>query len=83
MKDRRLFENKFSKYIQLDPWFTSIFHGRDSKLNLLCYKKGSCKNAEFISKHIVNFPTHSSIPLQFIKRIIMKNLHYIKSEMIK
>lgn len=83
VKDRKLFEKKFSKNFQLDPWFSTIFHGRDSNFNLLCYKNGSCKNSEYISKHIVNFPTHPSIPFKFLKYIIMKNLKFIKSEMIK
>ncbi len=83
VKDRRRFENKFSKNFQLDPWFSTIFHGRDSKFNLLCYKNGSCKNSEYVSKHIMNFPTHPSIPFKFLKYIVMKNLKFIKSEMIK
>ena len=83
VKDRKLFEKKFSKNFQLDSWFSTIFHGRDSNFNLLCYKNGSCKNSEFISKHIVNFPTHPAIPFKFLKYTIMKNLKFIKSEIIK
>tara|TARA_S200000501_G_scaffold276234_2_gene260121 strand:+ start:17360 stop:18586 length:1227 start_codon:yes stop_codon:yes gene_type:complete len=83
VKNRKLFEKKFSKNFQLDPWFSTIFHGRDRNFNLLCYKNGSCKNSEFISKHIINFPTHPSVPFDLIKNIVLKNLKFIKSEIIK
>ena len=83
VKNRKIFEKKFSKNFQLDPWFSTIFHGRDRNFNLLCYKNGSCKNSEFVSRHIINFPTHPSIPFNLLKSVVMRNLKFIKSEIIK
>ena len=45
----------------------------------LGYKKGSCKNAEFVCKHIVNFPTHLKIDFKYFKKILSMNKTYIKN----
>ena len=61
IKSRENFVKFFSRYIDLDIWYETVLHGRQTDFKKLGYKKGSCKNAEFVCKHIVNFPTHLKI----------------------
>lgn len=62
VKDRALAEKLFGKRIELGIWFTTIFQGRTENFKQVYYQQGSCPRAEFIAKHIFNFPTHSKIP---------------------
>jgi len=56
-QDKEWIKKIFKKYIIVGEWFNSpVFGCKD--LERVKYKKGSCENAEYLSKHIVNFPTH-------------------------
>ena len=81
VNDQKLFERYFSNCFDLDIWFKSPFEGRYSNFHEIFYKKGSCINAEFASKHIVNFPTHERIPYIFMKIFLDKNINYIKNQL--
>ncbi len=83
VKDRSKFIEKFSKTFDLGIWFTSIFGGRDSDFSEIGYKENSCPRAEFVSRHIVNFPTHQRIPISVIKKEIGPNINWIKRQIIK
>ncbi len=83
VKDRLIFEKKFFRYFDLGIWFNTPFQGRKNNFMDIGYTEKSCPNAEFVSKHIVNFPTHSRIELKFMKKIMSKNSEWIKSQLMK
>ena len=82
VKDREKFEKKFFKHFDLGVWFNTIFQGRKNNFMDLGYIENSCPNAEFAAKHIVNFPTHERVNIEFMNKIIIENLDWIKSELI-
>jgi dTDP-4-amino-4,6-dideoxygalactose transaminase len=82
VKDRQAFEERFSKYFDLQIWFTSVTHMRNKNYEKVMYKMGSCPNAEFAAKHVVNFPTHSKISKKIIYQEVKKNSDWIKSTII-
>lgn len=47
--------------IHLGNWYTSVIHCKDVDLNAMKYIKGSCPNAEWLSTHTINLPTHIGI----------------------
>ena len=55
----------------------------NKNFNKLYYKKGSCKNAEKICKHIVNFPTHLRIDNKNFEKILIDNKKFIKNNILK
>jgi len=61
----------------------NIYCGRNKNFNKLYYKKGSCKNAEKICKHIVNFPTHLRIDNKNFEKILIDNKKFIKNSILK
>jgi len=81
VKDRAKFESNFNKHFELGTWFTTVVGGRTKGLNEVGYF-GNCPKAEFVSRHIVNLPTHSKIPLQKIKKEVNRNWSWLKSEII-
>ncbi len=83
VRDRSKFVRKFSKTFDLGIWFTTIFGGRESNFSEIGYKKNSCPRAEFVARHIVNFPTHQRIPISVIKREIGPNITWIRRQIIK
>ena len=82
VKNRKLFEKKFKKNFDLQIWFTSVVHMRNHDLHEVKYIKGSCPKAEKAAKHIVNFPTHERIKLPILKKELIKNLSWIKNQML-
>ena len=83
VKSKKKFINKFSKFFDLDTWYDTVLHGRNKNFNKLYYKKGSCKNAEKICKHIVNFPTHLRIDNKNFETILIDNKKFIKNSILK
>jgi len=55
--------------IVLGDWYRKILYAPDKTLKLLGYKKGSCVNAEYLSQHIVNLPTHINVNREDALRI--------------
>lgn len=83
VKDRAVFEERYRNHFDLGVWFTSVAHGRNSNFGEIGYEQGSCPNAEFVSKHIVNFPTHQHIPLSLIRKIITQDNDWISQQLIQ
>lgn len=82
VKDQKKFESLF-KNIDLGIWFKTILEGRNDNFVDVHYIKGTCKNAEFAAKHIVNFPTHSRIEIQKLEKFLNKNINWISKNIIK
>ena len=81
VKNRNKIESKFYNY-DLDIWFKSVLEGRYRNFHEVNYLKGSCKNAEYAASHIINFPTHSRIDINHLKKQIQKNLKLIKENRV-
>lgn len=81
VKSRKKFINEFSKYFDLDIWYDSVLHGRSNKFNRLNYKLKTCKNAEFVCKNIVNFPTHQRIDLNTLEKILNEKKLFLKQNL--
>lgn len=80
VKDRTAFIKKFKKHFDLGIWFDTIFGGRSEGFSKVGYTEGSCPSAEYVAKHIVNFPTHERIPFNFFKQQISLNKDWIKNQ---
>lgn len=78
VKDRNKFESLFQSHWDLGIWFTSIAQGKNDNLDEIKYKNGSCPNAEYAAKHLVNFPTHQRTPVRFAINKIEKQSAWIK-----
>ena len=83
VKDRAAFKVKYKKKFDLGIWFETIFGGREDNFEHLGYVANSCPNAEFVARHVVNFPTHQRIPLKVFKNIIKLDKDWLKNNMIK
>jgi dTDP-4-amino-4,6-dideoxygalactose transaminase len=62
-------EKKLGRYFTVGRWFSSIAEGRTSDWSAIGYQPGSCPNAEFVSSHIINFPTHCHIDETAVHRL--------------
>ena len=82
VENRDEFVDLFKGNFDLGIWFMTIFGGRDSDFGAVGYKDGSCPNAEFVAKHIVNFPTHQRLPLVFLQKTVGPKLSWIKDHII-
>jgi perosamine synthetase len=78
VRNRDFFIKKFNKHFDLDIWYQSVVHGREKNLYEVFYQIGSCPVAEFVTKTIVNIPTHEKIPTLYINNVINKNWHWLK-----
>lgn len=56
--------------ILLGDWYTTVIAPFDTKLDQMHYTKGMCPNAEYLSKHTLNLPTHINISRSDFNRII-------------
>ncbi|RYZ84730.1 MAG: aminotransferase class I/II-fold pyridoxal phosphate-dependent enzyme [Proteobacteria bacterium] len=61
VNDREDFENFMSNRFSLGTWFTSVVHGRNTHLEAVGYRAGSCPVAERMAQTVVNVPTHPRI----------------------
>lgn len=80
VRDRARFEKAFSRRFDLGIWFTSVVSGRQDNLQEVKYHAGSCPVAEFAADHVVNFPTHCRIPLEFIQGDMVRNWAWLEGE---
>jgi hypothetical protein len=74
VKSRKNFIKNFRANFDLGIWFTSIAHGRQFDFERIGYQAGSWPVAEKTAKHIVNFPTHEGIDIDFLLEKIDKSL---------
>ncbi len=63
-------------------WFTTVLHNRKSNFNIVDYQIGSCPNAEFACKHVINFPTHEKIDIKAVELFFEKYNSIINSNII-
>jgi dTDP-4-amino-4,6-dideoxygalactose transaminase len=57
--DRHAWERHFDAVLDMNPWYTSVVHGRsDESLHEVGYQRGACPIAEDVAAHCVNLPTH-------------------------
>lgn len=82
VKNREAFIERFRHRFDLDVWFTSIVGGREIDLAAVGYQEGSCPTAEWVTKHIVNFPTHPRVPLEMIQKEVGRNLNWLKEQLL-
>jgi len=80
--DRSKFEVLFQNHFDLGVWYTSVVHGRDINLNSVGYKIGKCPVAEKVANHIVNFPTHSQIPINILEKELDKNWNWLQKHIV-
>ena len=59
-----------------------MLEGRYHNFQDVNYEKGSCKNAEYAASHIINFPIHSRIDINHLKKQIQKNINLIKENRV-
>jgi hypothetical protein len=69
----------------LDPatWFTSVVQGRTTRFEDVGYREGSCPVAEWVTRHIVNVPTHPGIPFDRIERAWRDHGAWIQSNLLE
>jgi perosamine synthetase len=69
--DRAKVERIFKHVLEMNPWFTSVVHGRNHDLDAVGYVSGGCPNAEHAAAHCVNLPTHPRVsnPLPLVARL--------------
>ena len=79
--DRKRFVKLFRLNYELGIWFTSVTHGRSFEFERIGYRMGRCPIAEKVAKHIVNFPTHENIEIEFLLKKIDKYDHSFWEEM--
>jgi len=80
--DRGKFEALFHNHFDLEVWYTSVVHGRNMNLSSVGYKIGTCPVAEKVAKHIVNFPTHSQIPINILEKELDKNWNWLQKHIV-
>jgi perosamine synthetase len=59
-----------SQNILLGDWYTTPIAPFDTVIEDVDYVAGSCKNAEYLSKHTLNLPTHINIKPKDAKRVV-------------
>ncbi len=65
-----IYEAWHKQNILLGDWYTTVIAPFDTKLSEMDYKKGSCKNAEYLSDVTLNLPTHINITQKDAERIV-------------
>lgn len=75
-----IYEAWHKQNILLGDWYTTPIAPHDTKLDVLQYKKGSCKNAEKLSEITLNLPTHINVSKNDASRIVnfLKKWNYGK-----
>jgi dTDP-4-amino-4,6-dideoxygalactose transaminase len=67
-RDELLTEAKKGKIV-LGDWYKNILYAPNKTLGLLGYTQGSCPNAEYLAKRIVNLPTYINLTTEDALRI--------------
>lgn len=60
--------------ILLGDWYTTPIAPFDTDLEKIKYTKGSCPNAEYLCKYVLNLPTHTNI----YKKDFVKIINFLK-----
>ena len=83
VQDRPAFEARFANRFDLGIWFTSVVHCRDQALDLVGYEANSCPVAEYVTRHIVNVPTHPRIPLTVMQQAIAGTWSWLETQIVR
>lgn len=59
-----------SKKIYVGKWYSEVVDPKGADLKQVFYKTGSCPNAEYIAKHILNLPTYPTMTDLDVKNVI-------------
>ena len=60
VKNRDEFVKKWRKYFEVGDWFDEVIFGRHYPPEKAGYKPGTCPVTEFVTQHIINFPTYQT-----------------------
>lgn len=60
LRDRGTFIRRWRRYFEVGTWFDSPAIGWTGDLSKISYQDGACPVAEWVHRHIVNFPTHQT-----------------------
>ncbi|RJQ26244.1 aminotransferase class V-fold PLP-dependent enzyme [Candidatus Parcubacteria bacterium] len=58
------------KLVYLGDWYSNVIDPKETNIDKIGYKLGSCKTAEEISKKIINLPTNPTLKDRDVYRII-------------
>ncbi|RJQ37962.1 aminotransferase class I/II-fold pyridoxal phosphate-dependent enzyme [Candidatus Microgenomates bacterium] len=58
------------KGIYLGKWYSEIIDPKGVDFNKIFYKKGSCPNAEFMARKIINLPTYPLLEVKDAQKIV-------------
>ena len=79
VKNKKKFINYFSSNgFEIGQWFTNVISKTPTDSKNYNYKKGSCKNSEYISNHIINLPLSKRIKKKDLERMINHLNFYYK-----
>lgn len=81
INQRDEFAKRWERYFEIGKWFDSPVIGWSEDLERIGYSAGSCPKAEFVHRHIVNFPTYQKNRL--IKRFLEKVISTINAGDVK
>lgn len=83
VRDRDEFVRRFGSRLDLGIWFTEPVFGRPDSAARVGYQPGSCPNAEHAARHIVNFPTHQRLPLEFLKSLVERHGAWLDGQILR
>lgn len=66
--------------IYLGDWYSNIIDPRGTDISKLFYKKGTCKTAEDIASHIVNFPSYPQLHMYEVRKIVTLYNAYVANK---
>jgi perosamine synthetase len=69
-KAREIIKKAWQNNILIGDWYDKVIAPKDTKLEKMRYKIGSCPKAEELSKEILNLPTHINISEKEVEKII-------------
>jgi dTDP-4-amino-4,6-dideoxygalactose transaminase len=69
-KAHQIIRKAWQKNLLIGDWYDKIIAPRDTKLDKMEYKMGSCKKAEKLAEETFNLPTHINISKQDAEKII-------------
>lgn len=58
------------KRIYLGKWYSEVIDPRGVDLKKMFYQRGSCPNAEFIAKKIINLPTYPTMTVADAEKVV-------------
>ncbi len=69
-KAHEIISSAWKQNLLIGDWYTTPIAPHDTRLEAVGYTKGTCKNAEMLSRETLNLPTHINISLKHAKTIV-------------